>query len=98
MIIKFTQRILFFILKPFYLFFTNCTVYGKENLKNIKEPIIITMNHKSAIDAFIFFVNIPMHLYLNLSPMRFMVETGKFHTASLNFFKNIGLEIGRAHV
>ncbi len=88
MIIHITQRILWLVLKPTLGVFIKYKIYGKENL-NIKEPVIIVMNHKSALDAFLFGVN--LSLGSNIWPMRFFVSTKEFKTPILSFLNSIKL-------
>jgi len=83
MIIQLTQKILWLVLKPTLGFFVKYEVQGKENIKNIKEPIIIAMNHKSAADAFLFGTILPFDS--NLWPMKFFVSTQGFNTSILSF-------------
>ncbi len=88
MLINLTQKILWIILKPTLGFFIKYKIKGKDNLK-VKEPVIIAMNHKSALDAFLFGVNLPINS--PLWPMRFFVAGGNFKTPLLNILYDFGI-------
>ena len=63
-------------------------IEGKENLKDLKGPLIIVSNHVVFYDSFIF------HLFFTpfspLLPLRFM-GVGKFNNKVLNFLYSIGI-------
>jgi len=89
MIIDITQKLLWLILKPTLGALFKFKVEGEENLENIDEPIIVALNHKSALDAFLFGVNLKFNS--PIWPMRFISEVGKFHTTTLNILNRLGI-------
>ena len=84
-----TQRTLRVLLKPIFYIFFNISISGKENLQDIKRPIIVVMNHKSSLDAFLLGICVPLRS--ELWPLRYMISKGKFKTPILRFLDNIGI-------
>lgn len=63
-------------------------INGKENLKDIKGPIIFISNHIGMFDSFIFDLFVPP--FTAIPPFRFM-GTKKFEILSLNILKYTGI-------
>ncbi|MGL5406015.1 MAG: lysophospholipid acyltransferase family protein [Propionibacteriaceae bacterium] len=58
------QRLL---LKPYLNSLVDITVHGKEHLKGLKTPFIVTANHSSHLDANLIFTTLPISLSRNLA-------------------------------
>lgn len=89
MFVTIFQKLVWLLLKPFFYLFFNYSIEGKENLKNLKGPMIIAANHKSNWDPFLLGTALPFKS--PLWPLRFMAEKQEFNTFWLNFFYKIGL-------
>lgn len=89
MFIIVTQRTLRVFLKPIFYIFFDISLYGKENLKDVKRPMIVVMNHKSSFDAFLFGVCVPVTS--EIWPLRYLVARDGFKTPVLNFLNKIGI-------
>jgi len=89
MFITANQRTLRVLLKPIFFILFDISISGKENLQNIKRPIIVVINHKSSLDAFLFGVCIPIKS--EVWPLRYMLSKGGFKTKLLRFFHKSGI-------
>lgn len=83
-----TQFFSWFIFWPLYNLFFKVNIQGRENLKNLKGPLIMISNHSRFYDSFVY--RIIVGLFSRLVPMRFMAVL-KFNDPFLNFVKRTGL-------
>ncbi len=84
-----TQKILRVLLKPIFYIFFDISIFGEESLKGIKRPIIVVMNHKSSLDAFLFGVCVPVRS--EIWPLRYMISRGSFKTPTLRVLDSFGI-------
>lgn len=83
-----SQFFAWFLLWPALKIFFKIRYHGRENLKNIKPPLIIIANHQRFYDAFL--LRIALGYYSRLLPMRFMA-TMHFTDPFLRLVKKTGL-------
>jgi 1-acyl-sn-glycerol-3-phosphate acyltransferase len=74
-------------IKPFFRLFFNFKALKKENVKNIKRPLIIISNHKNILDSFAIAAAIPISS--GLYPIRIMGEVRQFKSNFLNLLINL---------
>jgi 1-acyl-sn-glycerol-3-phosphate acyltransferase len=83
-----TQVLIWFILWPVLNLFFKIEYAGKENLKDIRPPLIIAANHQRFYDAFL--LRIGLGFYSKLLPLRFM-GTKHFSDPFLRLVKMTGI-------
>lgn len=84
-----TQFFAWFILWPILRFRYKIRIHGRENLKNLKGPLIIAANHQRFYDAFILRLAIGFR-GSSLLPMRFMADMN-FSDSFLKTVKKTGI-------
>lgn len=82
-----TQFCSWFVIWPLMQIFFKISYHDRQNLKNLKTPLIITANHQRFYDAFL--LRIVVGLFSNLLPMRFMA-TINFTDPFLRLVKKTG--------
>lgn len=73
-----------FCIKPFFWLFFNFKMSGKDEIKNLRGPLIIISNHKNMLDSFAIAAVLP--LFSSLFPIRIMGEIEHFESGILNVF------------
>jgi len=67
--ICFVRTIFQYILYPFISVLYKRKVYGKENLKNLKTPFVLAVNHSSNMDTFAILYSLPLRLRQRITVM-----------------------------
>jgi len=80
----FTQIICWLILKPALLFFAHFKVFGRENLRGLKPPILIACNHQSFYDAV--FLGNALKITSPFLPLRFMAKDVVYRNLSFKIY------------
>jgi long-chain acyl-CoA synthetase len=65
----FVRTIFQYILYPFISVLYKRKVYGKENLKNLKTPFVLAVNHSSNMDTFAILYSLPLRLRQRITVM-----------------------------
>lgn len=60
--VRIIRTIFQYILYPFMFLIYRLRVRGKENLKNVKEPVIFAANHTSVLDTFVILYSLPLRI------------------------------------
>ena len=83
-----TQFFSWFVFWPVYNLLFKVEYHGRENLKNLKGPLIMVSNHSRFYDSFLY--RIIVGPFSRLLPMRFMAVI-RFTDPFLNFIKKTGI-------
>ena len=67
--VRFIRTIFQYILYPFISVLYRHKVYGKENLRNIKTPVVFAVNHSSNMDTFAILYSLPLKLRQRVTVM-----------------------------
>lgn len=61
-IVNFIRTLFQYFLYPFISILYRCRVYGRENLKEIKGPVVFAANHSSNLDTFVILYSLPLKI------------------------------------
>ena len=81
---KITRTIFQYLIYPFISILYRVRVYGKENLKNLKMPVVFASNHTSNLDTFVILYSMPLRIRVNVVALMSI----EYHFQ--NFFYNKG--------
>lgn len=67
----------------------NIKVFGAENWKGVRSPVIIASNHKTLFDGFL--ITLTLSLGSRILPLRFMIESFRFRGTKLELLRKLGM-------
>lgn len=68
-LVNFIRTIFQYILYPFISMLYRHRIYGKENLKNLKPPVVFASNHSSHLDTFVILYSLPLCIRKRVTAM-----------------------------